>query len=279
MNRNEAQYLTLVDLILERGEVRTDRTDTGTKSIFGHQMRFDLRENFPLLTTKKVHTKSIFAELLWMLSGSTNVRDLQEQGVTIWDEWADKNGELGPVYGGQWRSWESSGVYEHTDPKPIDQIQNVINQIKTDPFSRRHIVTAWNPGDLKYMALPPCHMTFQFYVHANAEGSPAELSCQLYQRSGDVFLGVPFNIASYALLTHMVAAQTGLRPREFVHTLGDAHIYLNHVDQVERQMSRSILTGPQLVLDHAPTIFDYTLEDIHVVDYNHHAAIKAPVAI
>lgn len=279
MNRNEAQYLTLVDLILERGEVRTDRTDTGTKSIFGHQMRFDLQENFPLLTTKKVHTKSIFAELLWMLSGSTNVRDLQKQGVTIWDEWADKNGELGPVYGGQWRSWESSGVREHTDPKPIDQIQNVINQIKTDPFSRRHIVTAWNPGDLEYMALPPCHMMFQFYVHANAEGNPAELSCQLYQRSGDVFLGVPFNIASYALLTHMVAAQTGLRPREFVHTLGDAHIYLNHVDQVEQQMSRSILTGPQLVLDHAPTIFDYTLEDIHVIDYNHHPAIKAPVAI
>lgn len=276
---HDYEYLKLLQRILDDGEIRSDRTGTGTQSIFGHQMSFDLQLGFPLLTTKKVHTKSIFAELLWMLSGSTNVRDLQEQGVTIWDEWADKNGELGPVYGGQWRSWESSGIREHTDPKPIDQIQNVINQIKTDPFSRRHIVTAWNPGDLEYMALPPCHMMFQFYVNSDFMGNPYSLSCQLYQRSGDVFLGVPFNIASYAALTTMVAQAVGLVPGRFIHTLGDAHIYLNHMDQVKEQLSREALPSPHLVVDRVPSIFDITMNDIHVVGYDSHPAIKAPVAV
>lgn len=278
MTLADQTYSKLLRDILLYGESREDRTGTGTISLFGYQMRFDLQDSFPLITTKKVHTRSVFAELLWMLSGSTNIEPLREQGVTIWDEWADPNGDLGPVYGQQWRSWGNASISGRLDP--VDQITEVIEGIKNNPFSRRHIVTAWNPGDIGKMALPPCHMMFQFYVHADSLGQPAELSCQLYQRSGDVFLGVPFNIASYALLTEMVAKACGLKARHFVHTLGDAHIYRNHIDQVHLQLSRDPRSRPTLFLSPGvESVFDYTLGDILISDYNPHPAIKAPVAV
>ena len=247
---------------------KEDRTGTGTISVFGYQMRFDLQKGFPLLTTKKLHTKSIFHELLWFLKGDTNVKYLQENGVRIWNEWADENGDLGPIYGYQWRSWHSN------DGRVIDQISEVIDQIKTNPNSRRLIVSAWNVGDLDKMALPPCHTLFQFYV---ADG---KLSCQLYQRSADVFLGLPFNIASYSLLTMMIAQVTGLKPGEFVHTLGDAHIYLNHIEQVKLQLTREPRKLPVLKLNPEITdIFDFTYDDIKVENYNPHPAIKGEVSV
>jgi len=262
------QYLDLCRRILEEGTRKEDRTGTGTLSVFGHQMRFDLREGFPLVTTKKLHTKSIVHELLWFLSGSTNIRYLQENGVRIWNEWADDNGELGPVYGKQWRSFSGP------DGKTVDQIEWVVNEIKRNPDSRRLIVSAWNPAEIDQMALPPCHLLFQFYV---AEG---RLSCQLYQRSADTFLGVPFNIASYALLTHMVAHVTGLEPGEFVHTIGDAHIYLNHVEQVKEQLSREPLPLPSLKLNPEVTsIFGFRYEDIEFLNYQAHPHIKGEVAV
>ena len=262
------QYLDLLRHILDHGTPKGDRTGTGTLSCFGHQMRFDLQEGFPLVTTKKLHTKSIIHELLWFLAGDTNIKYLQENGVRIWDEWADANGDLGPVYGYQWRSWHTP------DGRVIDQIANVVEQIKRNPDSRRHIVTAWNPADVDRMALPPCHTMFQFYV---AEG---KLSCQLYQRSADTFLGVPFNIASYALLTHMLAQQCDLAVGDFIWTGGDCHIYSNHLDQVQEQLSRTPYPYPTLhIKRRPPSIFDYQYEDFEVVDYQHHAAIKAPVAV
>lgn len=262
------QYLDLCRRILEEGVTKEDRTGTGTISIFGHQMRFDLSEGFPLVTTKKLHTKSIIHELLWFLSGDTNIRYLQDNGVRIWNEWADENGNLGPVYGKQWRSFAGA------DGKTVDQIQWVVDEIKRNPDSRRLVVSAWNPAELDKMALPPCHVLFQFYV-ANGK-----LSCQLYQRSGDTFLGVPFNIASYALLTHMVAHVTGLEPGEFVHTLGDAHLYLNHVEQVKLQISREPKPLPKLKLNPAVnSIFDFTFADIEIVDYEAHPHIKGEVAV
>jgi thymidylate synthase len=262
------QYLDLCRRILEEGTKKEDRTGTGTISVFGHQMRFDLSQGFPLLTTKKLHTKSIVHELLWFLSGSTNVRYLQENGVRIWNEWADENGELGPVYGKQWRSFSGP------DGKTVDQIEWVVNEIKRNPDSRRLIVSAWNPVEIDQMALPPCHLLFQFYV---ADG---KLSCQLYQRSGDTFLGIPFNIASYALLTHMVAHVTGLAPGEFVHTIGDAHIYLNHLEQVKEQLTREPLPLPTLRLNPDVTsIFDFRYEDIEFLDYQAHPHIKGEVAV
>jgi thymidylate synthase len=261
-------YLDLLRHILDRGAKKADRTGTGTLSVFGHQMRFDLESGFPLLTTKKLHTRSIFHELLWFLRGETNVRSLQENKVTIWDEWADSNGDLGPVYGYQWRSWPAP------DGRHIDQISNVIEQIRTNPDSRRLIVSAWNVADLDRMALQPCHALFQFYV---ADG---KLSCQLYQRSADVFLGVPFNIASYALLTMMVAQVTGLRPGEFVHTFGDVHLYLNHVEQAREQLTRDPRPLPTLRLNrNVSSIFDFSFEDISVEGYDPHPAIKAPIAV
>jgi thymidylate synthase len=253
---------------MAHGTQKSDRTGTGTRSVFGRQMRFDLRDSFPLITTKRVHFKSVALELLWFLRGDSNVRWLQERGVSIWNEWADDDGELGPVYGVQWRSWPTP------DGGSIDQIAKVIESIRTNPDSRRHIVTAWNPAEVDNMALPPCHAMFQFYV---ADG---KLSCQLYQRSADLFLGVPFNIASYALLTLMVAQQTGLEPGEFVWTGGDVHIYDNHVDQVREQLSREPYPYPQLRLARKPeSIFDYVLEDFEVLDYRHHPGIKAPIAV
>jgi thymidylate synthase len=260
-------YEDLLRRILDTGTAKSDRTGTGTTSVFGHQMRFDLAAGFPLITTKKVHLKSIVYELLWFLRGDSNATWLQEHGVSIWDEWAAPDGELGPVYGVQWRSWPTPSG-EH-----IDQISQVIETLKTDPDSRRMIVSAWNVGEIPRMALPPCHAFFQFYV---ADG---KLSCQLYQRSADMFLGVPFNIASYALLTHMVAAQTGLEVGEFVWTGGDCHIYDNHRDQVTEQLSREPYPYPILKLAQRNSIFDYTYEDIEIVDYRHHPAIKAPVAV
>src|ERR671911_792665 len=248
-------YLDLLQRILDEGADKGDRTGTGTLSVFGHQMRFDLSEGFPLVTTKKIHTRSVFAELLWFLRGDTNVKWLQDRGVTIWDEWADADGDLGPVYGYQWRSWPAP------DGSHVDQIAQVVEQIKRDPDSRRHIVSAWNVADIPQMALAPCHTMFQFYV---ADG---KLSCQLYQRSADVFLGVPFNIASYALLTRMVAQVCGLRPGEFVHSFGDVHLYLNHVDQVREQLSREVLPFPALDLAPAPSLFDYTYEHLTLRDY------------
>ncbi len=264
----EQQYLDLLRLILDTGIDRPDRTGTGTRSIFGHQMRFDLRQGFPLLTTKKLHLKSIIYEVLWFLRGETNVRWLQEHGVKIWDEWADENGDLGPVYGSQWRSWPDGRG------GTIDQIANVVNSIRTKPDSRRHIVTAWNPAEVDDMALPPCHCLFQFYV---AEG---RLSCQLYQRSGDVFLGVPFNIASYALLTHMMAQVTGLEVGEFVHSFGDVHLYSNHVQQAHEQLRRMPKPLPRLTLNpDRHSIFEFDYEDFMLTGYDPHPHIKAEVAI
>jgi len=262
------QYLDLLEKVMREGVEKRDRTGTGTRSIFGHQMRFDLTKGFPLVTTKKVHLKSIIYELLWFLRGETNVHWLQEHGVTIWDEWADANGELGPVYGYQWRSWPSQG------DGTIDQISHLIRDIQNNPDSRRLIVTAWNPADVPKMALPPCHCLFQFYV---AEG---KLSCQLYQRSADIFLGVPFNIASYALLTMMVAQVTGLEPGEFVHSFGDAHLYLNHVEQAELQMSRTPYPLPVMKLNPAvKDIFEFHYEDFTLENYQAHPGIKAPIAV
>jgi thymidylate synthase len=262
------QYLDLLRLVRDTGVDKRDRTGTGTRSIFGHQMRFDLRDGFPLVTTKKVHLKSIIYELLWFLRGETNVHWLQEHGVTIWDEWADANGELGPVYGYQWRSWPSQ--VDGT----IDQITNLIRDIKANPDSRRLIVTAWNPADIPRMALPPCHCLFQFYV---ADG---KLSCQLYQRSADIFLGVPFNIASYALLTMMVAQVTGLKPGDFVHSFGDAHLYLNHLEQADEQLGREPFPLPTMRLNPAvKDIFAFRYEDFTLENYQAHAGIKAPIAV
>ncbi len=270
-----APYEDLMRHVYEHGVLKTDRTGTGTRSVFGHQMRFDLQAGFPLVTTKKVHLKSIILELLWFLRGDRNVRWLQERGCTIWDEWAKGDGDLGPVYGVQWRSW----------PKPdgghIDQITQVLHTLKTNPDSRRIIVSAWNVADLDQMALMPCHAFFQFYVApASAGQARPRLSCQLYQRSADIFLGVPFNIASYALLTHMVAQQCDLDVGDFIWTGGDCHIYSNHMDQCREQLSRAPYPAPRLVIRRRPpSLFDYELADFDVVDYQHHAAIKAPVAV
>ena len=262
------QYLSLMKDVLDNGHYKDDRTGTGTLSVFGRQLRFDLGKSFPLVTTKKVHFRSVVYELLWFLRGDTNVKFLKDNGVRIWNEWADASGDLGPVYGAQWRSWPAP------DGSSIDQLGAVVAQLKTNPDSRRLLVNAWNVADLDKMALAPCHTLFQFYV---ADG---KLSCQLYQRSADLFLGVPFNIASYALLTRMVAQVAGLAPGEFVHTFGDAHLYLNHLDQVREQLARSPLPPPTLRLD--PTIRnldDFTFESVELVNYRHHAAIPAPVAV
>ena len=262
------QYLDLLRHVLEDGVEKADRTGTGTRSVFGYQNRFDLTQGFPLLTTKKVHLSSIIHELLWFLSGATNIRYLNENGVRIWDDWADEDGNLGPIYGHQWRSWPTS-VGE-----PIDQISLVIEQIKTKPDSRRHIVSAWNVAEIDQMKLPPCHILFQFYV---AEG---HLSCQLYQRSADVFLGVPFNIASYSLLTLMVAQVCGLEAAEFIHTLGDAHLYLNHLDQARSQLSRQPRPLPRIRLNsQVKSIFDFRYEDFTLEGYDPHSHIKAPIAV
>ena len=262
------QYLDLMQKVLNEGQKKSDRTGTGTLSIFGHQMEFDLSDGFPLVTTKKVHLKSIVHELIWFLQGSTNISYLKENGVSIWDEWADEKGDLGPVYGAQWRSWPDG------NNGTIDQIQNLIQGIKNNPDSRRHIVSAWNPALVDEMALPPCHSLFQFYI-ANEE-----LSCQLYQRSADIFLGVPFNIASYALLTHMVAHVCNLKAGKFVHTFGDAHLYLNHLDQAKLQLSRDTKILPRLKLNsEVKNIFDFKFEDIEITNYESHPSISAPIAV
>lgn len=262
-------YRHLVQTILDQGEVRKDRTGVGTLSIFGYQMRFDLRQGFPLLTLKKIHFKSVVYELLWFLRGDTNIKYLRDNGVTIWDEWADANGDLGPIYGKQWRSWQAP------DGRTIDQIQYVLDEIQKNPTSRRLLVVAYNPGEVDKMALPPCHAFFQFYV--SNEGF---LSCQMYQRSADVFLGVPFNIASYALLTHMVAHVTGLKPFEFIHTIGDAHLYLNHLEQAKLMLSRPERPLPQIRLNpRVKNLFDFKFEDIELLNYDPHPTIKAPVAV
>ncbi|MFF1408878.1 thymidylate synthase [Streptomyces sp. NPDC058289] len=263
----DTQYEDLLKLVLTSGTAKADRTGTGTRSVFGHQLRYDLSQGFPLVTTKKVHLKSIVYELLWFLRGESNVGWLREHGVTIWDEWADENGDLGPVYGAQWRSWPTP------DGQHIDQITEVLDTLRRDPDSRRMIVSAWNVSELSKMALAPCHAFFQFYV---ADG---KLSCQLYQRSADLFLGVPFNIASYALLTHMVAQQAGLEPGDFIWTGGDCHIYDNHVEQVTEQISRTPFEFPELKLHRADSLFDYAFGDVKVAGYQHHPAIKAPVAV
>jgi len=261
------QYEDLLRRVMTEGVAKGDRTGTGTRSVFGHQMRFDLSAGFPLVTTKRVHLKSIVYELLWFLRGESNVSWLREHGVTIWDEWAGADGELGPVYGVQWRSWPTP------DGGHVDQIAQLVDGIRRDPDSRRHIVSAWNVAEIPRMALAPCHAFFQFYV---ADG---RLSCQLYQRSADLFLGVPFNLASYALLTHMVAQQTDLEPGDFIWTGGDCHVYDNHVDQVTTQLGRDPYPFPQLQLRRAPSIFDYAFEDVAVVGYQHHPAIAAPIAV
>ncbi|MFN3859574.1 MAG: thymidylate synthase [Caulobacter sp.] len=263
----ERQYLGLLVDIMQNGVQRGDRTGTGTLGVFGRQMRFDLSQGFPLLTTKKLHLRSIIVELLWFLRGDTNIRYLKDHGVSIWDEWADAEGELGPVYGKQWRSWTAP------DGRVIDQISAVVEQIRTNPNSRRHIVSAWNPADVDDMALPPCHCLFQFFV---ADG---KLSCQLYQRSADVFLGVPFNIASYALLTMMVAKVTGLQAGEFVHTFGDAHLYLNHLDQAKEQLRREPLPFPTMRIAERSDLFAFELSDFTVEGYEAHPGIKAPIAV
>jgi len=262
------QYLDLCQRILNEGHEKADRTGTGTISIFGHQMRFSLQEGFPLLTTKKLHVRSIIHELIWFLRGETNIRYLKENGVSIWDEWADEEGNLGPIYGHQWRSWPGKSG------ETIDQIAQVVEEIRKNPNSRRLVVTAWNPADIPEMALPPCHCLFQFYVQ------DGRLSCQLYQRSGDVFLGVPFNIASYALLTHMIAHVTGLQVGDFIHTLGDAHIYLNHLDQVRLQLTRDPRPLPKLVIHRqVDNLFDFKYEDFSIVDYHPHPHIKGEVSV
>ncbi len=283
---NVRQYLDLLDRVLADGVTKSDRTGTGTMSVFGHQMRFDLAEGFPVLTTKRLHLRSIIGELLWFLRGDTNVRWLQERGITIWDEWADEHGDLGPVYGYQWRSWPTP------DGRQVDQIAHVVEAIRRNPDSRRHIVSAWNVADVESMALPPCHALFQFYVRpdvspaaleAAARGEhtayPAFLDCQLYQRSADIFLGVPFNIASYALLTAMVAQVTGLRPGHFVHTLGDAHLYLNHLDQARLQLTREPRPLPTLRLTPSLGLDEFDLADVELVGYDPHPGIKAPIAV
>jgi thymidylate synthase len=262
------QYLDLLEHVLKNGDIKEDRTGTGTNSIFGWQMRFNLKEGLPLLTTKKLHLKSIIHELLWFINGDTNISYLKKNNVSIWNEWADENGDLGPVYGKQWRRWEAP------DGRKLDQLDDVIRSIKNNPNSRRMIVSAWNPSDVGSMALPPCHCLFQFYV------SNQKLSCQLYQRSADIFLGVPFNIASYAILTHMIANVCGLSVGDFVHTLGDAHIYNNHLDQVQTQLLRDTMTLPNLNFRKKfDTINDFQYEDFEIVDYNPHPSISAPVAV
>jgi thymidylate synthase len=262
------QYLELLDHVLKNGTKKSDRTGTGTISVFGYQMRFNLEEGFPLTTTKKLHLKSILHELLWFISGDTNIRYLTDNGVKIWNEWADKDGNLGPVYGFQWRSWPTA------DGRKIDQLSNVINSIKTTPDSRRHVVNAWNVGEIEKMALPPCHILFQFYV---ADG---KLSCQLYQRSCDIFIGVPFNIASYALLTLMVAQATSLKPGEFIHTLGDAHIYLNHIEQVKLQLTREPYKLPRMTINPEMTdITKFRYEDFALSDYVAHPHIKGDISV
>ncbi|WP_285725769.1 thymidylate synthase [Psychromicrobium xiongbiense] len=267
-------YEDLLRDVLDHGVVKEDRTGTGTRSVFGRQIRFDLAESFPLITTKRVHFKSVALELLWFLRGDSNVRWLQENGVRIWNEWADDDGELGPVYGVQWRSWPTP------DGEHIDQIATVIEGLKSNPDSRRHLVSAWNVAELSKMALPPCHAFFQFYVTPGVDGAPGKLSCQLYQRSADTFLGVPFNIASYALLTLMVAQQVGLEPGEFVWTGGDTHLYENHLEQVREQLSREPYPYPTLRILRTPeSIFDYRFEDFELVNYQHHPTIKAPIAV
>ena len=280
------QYLDLLDRVLADGVTKSDRTGTGTRSVFGHQMRFDLAEGFPVLTTKRLHLRSIIGELLWFLRGDTNVRWLQERGITIWDEWADELGDLGPVYGYQWRSWPTP------DGRQVDQIAQVVESIQRNPDSRRHLVSAWNVADVDSMALPPCHALFQFYVRPDVSPAalaavaggdhtayPAFLDCQLYQRSADVFLGVPFNIASYALLTAMVAQVTGLRPGHFVHTLGDAHLYLNHLDQARLQLTREPRPLPTLQLTPGRALDEFDLADVELVGYDPHPGIKAPIAV
>ena len=262
------QYLELMEHVLADGVEKRDRTGTGTVSVFGYQFRFDLAQGFPLITTKKLHLKSIVHELIWFLAGSTNIKYLKDNGVSIWDDWADPQGNLGPIYGYQWRSWPTP------DGRHIDQIAQVMDQIKNNPDSRRMIVSAWNVADIPQMKLPPCHAFFQFYV---ADG---KLSCQLYQRSADIFLGVPFNIASYALLTHMMAEQTGLQPGEFIWTGGDCHLYSNHMEQVREQLSRTPYPLPKLIIKRKPdSIFDYKFEDFEITDYQSHPHIKAPVAV
>ena len=262
------QYLDLLARVLDLGVDRDDRTGTGTRAVFGHQMRFDLAAGFPLLTTKKLHIRSIIHELLWFVSGDTNIRYLQDNGVSIWDEWADDNGDLGPVYGKQWRHWQTP------DGREIDQLAELISMIKTSPESRRLMLTAWNPADVPHMALPPCHCLFQFHVAAG------RLSCQLYQRSADIFLGVPFNIASYALLTHMIARICGLKPGEFVHVLGDAHLYSNHFDQAREQLSRTPGALPQLVINRLPDSIDgFHFDDFAITGYDAQPHIAAPIAV
>jgi thymidylate synthase len=262
------QYLDLLSHVMEHGIEKRDRTGTGTLSTFGYQMRFDLSEGFPLMTTKKLHLKSILYELLWFLSGSTNVRYLQEKGVRIWNEWADADGNLGPIYGYQWRSWPAA------DGRTIDQVSAVVDSLKRNPDSRRHIISAWNVGEIEKMALPPCHILFQFYVAGD------RLSCQLYQRSADIFLGVPFNIASYALLTIMMAQVTGYKPGEFIHTLGDAHIYLNHTEQVRLQLTRDPRPLPRMIVNkEVDNILEFKYEDFTLADYNPHPAIKGEISV
>ncbi|PHQ66867.1 MAG: thymidylate synthase [Robiginitomaculum sp.] len=262
------QYLDLLALVMDEGVDRSDRTGTGTRGVFGHQMRFNLSDGFPMLTTKKLHLKSIVHELIWFLAGDTNIKYLQENGVKIWDAWADEDGDLGPVYGKQWRRWETK------DGNVIDQMSAVVEAVKTNPYSRRHIVSAWNPAEVDDMALPPCHCLFQFHV---ADG---KLSCQLYQRSADIFLGVPFNIASYALLTHMMAQVCGLEAGDFVHTFGDAHIYSNHFEQVKLQLSREPRSLPKLTLNtDVKSLYDFTFDDVTITDYDPHKHIAGKVAV